>query len=134
MISTRLLLSCLPFRFVQRLANRKLSSRRSAISIPRAVWAVIAVSRRIPGASCLTQALALERILAAAGEKSQVHIGVAKDARGFASHAWVEHAGSVILGNDGELDRYSPIIAMQPRNAESHRTAATNRELRTKEG
>gem|GEM_PF-5122549 len=51
--------------------------------------------------------------MALAGRESEVHIGVAKDgARGFEAHAWVEHAGKVVLGDDGDLGRYAPMLAL----------------------
>jgi hypothetical protein len=48
-----------------------------------------------------------------AGHDAEVHIGVAKDAvRGFEAHAWVEHRGAILLGDDGDLGRYAPMLAL----------------------
>jgi len=67
----------------------------------------------IPGASCLTQALALQRLLARAGRGADLRIGVAKDgASGLASHAWLEREGEILIGDNGELDRYSPMLSL----------------------
>jgi hypothetical protein len=80
--------------------------------VKRLAWAVQAAARRIPGASCLTQALALQYVLGRAGETTKLHIGVAKDsARGFEAHAWLEHRGAILVGDNGELERYAPIPA-----------------------
>ena len=50
------------------------------LSVSRLEWAVLAASRRVPMASCLTQALALQCLLARSGRFSEVHIGIRKDA------------------------------------------------------
>ena len=57
------------------------------------------VSRYVPGASCLTQALATQVLLARHSIASTLQIGVAKDEHGkFQAHAWVEHEGRIIIG------------------------------------
>ena len=64
----------------------------------RLSWAVQVVARRIPGASCLTQALALRELMERAGHTADLRIGVAKDAiHGFASHAWLEHDSQILV-------------------------------------
>src|SRR5262249_47598455 len=55
----------------------------------QSVWAVRVAGRYVPGATCLTQALAVQALLARIGHESQVEIGVAKDAEKFEAHAWV---------------------------------------------
>lgn len=84
-------------------------------SVPpkRLAWAVQAAARRIPGASCLTQALAFQYLLTRSGETSQVHVGVVKGDTGqLKSHAWVEYQGEIMIGDNGELETYSPITAL----------------------
>jgi hypothetical protein len=115
----RLALSTLPFRQVRRLAANRapVSPRLAAVPVKNLAWAVQAAARRVPGASCLTQALALQRLMAQAGRPAELRIGVAKDtAHGFQSHAWVDFEGNVIVGNNGELDRYSTILALRTEN------------------
>lgn len=84
-------------------------------TVNRIVWAVMTSSRAIPGATCLTQAIAAQTMLARRGEEARVHIGVAKNADKagkFEAHAWVEHAGQIIIGGTPEeLARYSRIAA-----------------------
>jgi hypothetical protein len=81
-------------------------------SVERMAWAVQVVSQRIPRASCLTQALALQWLLRRAGQGSALRIGVAKDAEhGFEAHAWLEHQGLVLLGQPEDEDRFVPILA-----------------------
>ena len=115
--AVRIALSTLPFRWLRRLAGVGLaiSPRLAGMPVPRLSRAVQAAARRIPGATCLTQALAMQRLLAQAGRRADLRIGVAKDAeRGFEAHAWVEWQGNVVLGNDMELDRYTPMLALNP--------------------
>jgi hypothetical protein len=111
----RVALWTMPFRWVRFVlgGRRAVSPNLEVIRVKRLAWAVQAAARRIPGASCLTQALALQYLLARAGESAEVHIGVAKDgARGFEAHAWLEHRGSILVGDNGELERYAPILAV----------------------
>jgi hypothetical protein len=111
----RLALWTMPFRWVCFVLQIRpaVSPSLEAIRVKRLAWAVQAAARRIPSASCLTQALALQRLLARAGESAEVHIGVAKDsARGFEAHAWLEHRGAILVGDNGELERFAPIRAV----------------------
>ena len=110
----RLLLWVVPFRFARRLVSARsaVSSALAQIPMKRLSWSVQASAKRIPGASCLTQALALQRLMVQAGHTADLRIGVAKDgSRGLASHAWLEHEGEILIGDNGDLERYSPILA-----------------------
>ena len=49
------------------------------LPVSRLEWAVRAAGRRVPMASCLTQALALQFLLGRSGHFSEVLIGVRKD-------------------------------------------------------
>ena len=114
--TVRLALWIMPFRAVRKLSTKRpaTSAKLGAIPLKRLSWAVQAAARRIPAASCLTQALALQYLLARAGHTAELHIGVAKDvARGFQSHAWLEYRGQILLGDNGELEHYSPILALK---------------------
>ena len=114
--AARLALWLFPFRWVRRPASRRraVSLPLAAIPIRRLSWAVRAAARRIPQASCLTQALALQHLLIRAGHGSEIWIGVAKDQlRGFDSHAWVHCRGEIVLGDDCELGRYAPILTLR---------------------
>ncbi len=78
------------------------------------IWSVRTAARRVPGATCLSSALALQRLLSSAGHPSQVHIGVARDASGFMAHAWLVHDGVVVIGED-EHERYAHLTAWDAR-------------------
>lgn len=72
------------------------------------VWAVSAASRFVPHATCLTQALAVQALMARAGLPAQVEIGVSKQV-GFSAHAWVVSNGRVVMGAE-ESPKYQTIL------------------------
>jgi hypothetical protein len=74
-------------------------------------WATQAVARRIPNATCLTQSLALQYLLARAGQPSSLRIGVARDASGFRAHAWVDAGGRIFLSRPQDVAGYAPIAS-----------------------
>jgi Transglutaminase-like superfamily len=117
----RVALWVLPFQRLRRVIG---SWQRVPLSVPAdtpvptLVWAVRAASRRIPGASCLTQSLALHCLLTRAGHCSQIRIGVAKDTEaGFGAHAWVEYAGQPLLSGSEEVMQYVRILTMEDKPA-----------------
>jgi len=80
--------------------------------VGRLVWAVRAASGRIPAASCLTQSLALHCLLARAGHRAEVRIGVTMEG-GFGAHAWVEYAGQPLLSRPEEVERYVQLLTVE---------------------
>jgi len=57
------------------------------------------LARLVPGASCLTQALALQYLLARSGHACTIKVGVRCDDAGrFAAHAWVTCEDQIVLG------------------------------------
>lgn len=111
LIAVRLALWVLPARVVLR-SVADIADRCPVKGVPalraiwRVVWAVQLTSRRVPGASCLTQALAAKLLLARWGVHSQLHVGVARSEQGhFQAHAWLEAVGRVVIGDVG-LERY----------------------------
>jgi hypothetical protein len=86
------------------------AGRMTAFSAEQLSWAVSGVSRYVPRASCLTQALVLHVMLTRGGQRSQIYIGVAKEKNGrFESHAWVECGDRVMIG-DIYLERFTPMM------------------------
>lgn len=73
-------------------------------------WAVRTAARRTPGASCLVQALALQRLLSQQGHSSELHIGVARHDQSFEAHAWLTHRGEVLIGADRH-EEFTPLVA-----------------------
>jgi hypothetical protein len=109
LLACRLALWVVPFRILRRAIDQSPSVRPILRSFPteQLRWAILAGARRIPLASCLTQAIALHCLMARAGRRSQLRIGVAKDAAGvFQSHAWLEYQGNILVGGHEDLTRY----------------------------
>lgn len=62
-----------------------------------------AVARRLPfHTTCLDRSLALYRMLRRDRIEARLRIGVKRDARSIAAHAWVEHRGVLLLGSEAE--------------------------------
>jgi hypothetical protein len=100
----------LPFRLVHRAvaARAKRSAMTAETSVEQITWAVTAAARRVPGASCLTQALAGTLLLAAAGHEATLRFGVTKDEGQLRAHAWIESDGRTVLG-DPRTDSFVPL-------------------------
>ena len=77
----------------------------------QSVWAVKLVSRYLPHATCLTQAIAVQALLASIGQGSRVEIGVAKDAGKFEAHAWVTCGDEIVIGGPN-VARYSRLTTL----------------------
>ena len=83
-------------------------------AIKRVVWAVTAVSRYVPAATCLTQALATQVMLGRRGQLTNLRIGVAKSVRGqLKAHAWLELDGQIVIGEQKDLTRYTPLSSLK---------------------
>jgi Transglutaminase-like superfamily len=107
----------LPFRVLQSFAQRGTKKANAVHSADRYVWAIRAVSRCVPGATCLTQALAAQALLARSGHKSHIEIGVRKnEQRQFLAHAWVVCGDQIIIGG-AEADNYIPLEAFKSKTA-----------------
>lgn len=113
--AVRVGLTALPFSrlrsILRRLENRPLSPAGGTDpSIDELVWAVGAVSRYVPRATCLVQALALELLLERSGREAAVQIGVAKENGHLKAHAWVASDGRRLL-EDSEPTRFTSLPA-----------------------
>lgn len=102
-------LRLLPFGVVRRLVRRFAAEQaQSGGSVRRVAWAIKATNRRLPGITCLPQALAAQLLLARRGHETALRIGVRKDAD-FEAHSWVEYEGTPIVGDGVELDEYTSL-------------------------
>jgi hypothetical protein len=104
-VMVRLGLTFLPFQRLRSLLarfRRPVSSHPPAgTSADRIAWAVRTTSRYVPRASCLTQALAAQVLLARHGYPSYLRIGVSRDGAGrLAAHAWIECEGRMVIGGE----------------------------------
>ena len=87
---------------------------RDSANIEKIVWAVTVASRYVPAATCLTQALAGQILLAQHGEPALLQIGVAKNEAGnLEAHAWVESRGRIVIGDSRELFRYTRLPSVE---------------------
>jgi hypothetical protein len=92
-------------------------------SLERLVWAIKIASRMMPGATCLCCALALQRLLARNGHRSELWIGIEKEGDRFGAHAWLLHGDDILIG-DTQLELYEPLLMWQAGPSESGRTEA----------
>lgn len=110
-VPIRLALWVLPFRIVHRFVGSRTRRPSGHYSVEQIVWAIGAASRRVPRATCLTQAFAASVMLAANGHEGTLRVGVAKDDDGrLRAHAWIEHDGQTVLGDP----RTEAFVAMPP--------------------
>jgi hypothetical protein len=93
-------------------------TRNRAIGVERLAWAIEIASRRMPRATCLCRALALQRLLAKNGHGSELRIGVEKNNDRFGAHAWLVHGGHVLIGAS-KLGKYELLVAWQSRTDRS---------------
>jgi hypothetical protein len=113
----RLGLSLLSYRTLVRwLPKSRDTAPKGYDELRRVGWGVRNASRIIPGASCLTQALAAQFLLARSGHQSRIRIGVAKDVDGrFLAHAWLISDGRLVIGGkSAELRRYRSLVDLDP--------------------
>lgn len=111
----RLGLWLLPFRTLQRMAastaewpGRSQHIGPGAVGPDRIGWAVAAVGRYVPRATCLARAIAGEVLLVRHGFPAHLRIGVARSAeKRIEAHAWVESRGEVVVGGRADLARYA---------------------------
>lgn len=117
--AVRLGLWLLPLPGLRRLLARlrlpnPISAEGHSASTEKIAWAVAVASRYVPGATCLTQALAGQVLLTQQGEPALLQIGVAKnDAGKLEAHAWVECRGRIVIGALPEIVRYTPFPSVE---------------------
>lgn len=118
--AVRIALWTLPFRALRQWLLSEDETDGAAAAAPyggeaevveRVTWAVRAAARRVPSATCLSQALVARRLLRHRGCPTRLCIGVtrAREGEAFRSHAWLESGGNVLLGDLQDLNRYVPI-------------------------
>ncbi len=119
--AVRVALWLFPFRIIQLISAKLVqacATSRHGKRFPseRGVWALQAARRYVPRATCLTQALAGQLLLAFNGTSASVRIGVAKKgARDFEAHAWLESDGKILIGGEDADQRYTLLLAFSPR-------------------
>lgn len=107
----RLALCFFPYRILRRFVPRAAGRTDSRFYARRVAASVRTAASWVPGASCLTQTLAAQYLLARSGHQSAMRIGVRKEANGsLTAHAWLLCEGAVVLGgSEEELASYAPL-------------------------
>jgi hypothetical protein len=78
-------------------------------------WSVAAAARLVPGASCLTQALAGQYLLARRGQAATVRLSVSGPETALQPHAWLLAGDTIVLGgSSAEFARHRPIADYPP--------------------
>jgi len=96
------------------LADRQKNSVRATqakeVDKDEILWSVRAVSRRLPGTTCLLRAIAAKYLLELYGIESRLCIGVRKeDGTSLSAHAWITIESEIVLGRVEDLDKYTPL-------------------------
>jgi hypothetical protein len=117
LVLLRIGLWTLSFATTRRVLNRYSSRNQAPVgpqvhqTVSRIAWAVSAVARRLPfRTTCLVEALAAEAMLRRRGFAPTLRIGVREPGFGqtpLDAHAWVECAGSVVIGRLANLADYA---------------------------
>ena len=113
--AVRLALWLVPFRILLGLLKRRMLRRvtRAALdhdAVNQVIWSVERVSRIVPAATCLVQAIAAQILLSQLGQAAELRIGVARDASGeFQAHAWLEYEGQVVIGGSKSRSRFTTL-------------------------
>ena len=86
-------------------ASRPVSSRSPVETPERIAWAVSASGRRLPGATCLAEAITACWLMRMQGTAANLRIGVTTEPF-FKAHAWVECDGRIVLGGADSTENY----------------------------
>ena len=108
--AVRLALTLSSYNRVRSLVTR-LDARRDAsiADLRRVAWGVAAAARLVPGASCLTQALAGQYLLARQGSTSKISIGIEKGTGSeLKAHAWLMSGNHIVLG--GSIKGFAHLV------------------------
>ena len=116
--AVRIGLWILPFQRLRKLIDVQVSLANAgncdATNVRKITRSIRRMSRYVPSATCLTQALTAQRLLHQAGQPADLRIGVARSHAGdFEAHAWVEAEGRVVIGaSDIDLTRFTVLRAV----------------------
>jgi len=118
MLALHVALRVLPFTSVRRHLDRVAGrGRRREAGAPgrevdagRIIWAVRAAASRLPGTTCLIEALAADTMLRRCGHPSSLKIGVRRGSlTPLDAHAWVECHGRPVVGDTPALAEYAAL-------------------------
>jgi hypothetical protein len=112
--AVRLGLCLLPVRTIGRVLSR-LRKPQALVdpSLPdRVARAVQRVSRVVPGATCLTQALAAQALLERGGLPTRLQIGIRDASPAMQAHAWLESRGMIVIGG-ASSGEWTPLLTIE---------------------
>ncbi|MDX8477191.1 lasso peptide biosynthesis B2 protein [Mesorhizobium sp. VK24D] len=108
--AVRLGLTLSSYNRIRSLVTR-LDARNDAdiADLRRVAWGVAAAARFVPGASCLTQALAGHYLLARQGNASKICIGIERNSGAeLNAHAWLISGDHIVLG--GSINGFAHLV------------------------
>jgi hypothetical protein len=110
----------LPFQQLRDLLSKRrhnpgATNRKDRVLVEKITSSVRRMSRFVPAATCLTQALVVVTLLERAELPAALRIGVARGVSGeLEAHAWVESFGNVVIGgNDADLSRFTVLHSVE---------------------
>ncbi len=106
-VAVRGALTLFPFRRVVRWFSGPQVAGEASRNEQDITWAVQAAAARIPGTTCLTNALVARFLLTHNGIETRLHIGVAKDSGRLDAHAWLTVADRVVIGEVDKMERFT---------------------------
>jgi len=109
-VTVRLGLTLFSYNRVRSLVTR-LDAREAAsvADLRRIAWGVAAAARLVPRASCLTQALSGQYLLARQGNASRIRIGIERHTgTELKAHAWLMSGNHIVLG--GSVDGFAHLL------------------------
>lgn len=114
-VAVRIGLSLFGYRAVLDHIARYAPRRPSSAHVHLHIWSVLHSARIVPGATCLTQALAAHYLCARSGHPTRIRIGVRRQADGrIGAHAWLIDAGGVLIGgHDRDLSDFTRLVDLQ---------------------
>ncbi len=116
-IAFRVALLLYPYKRIATHISVKASPPNEASQTPYIyAWAVRNAARIVPFASCLTQALALQYLLAQRGYLSSIRVGVRVDEKSqIDAHAWVMFEDNALIGGvTHDLSLYKVLTDLVP--------------------
>ncbi|PBB17079.1 lasso peptide biosynthesis B2 protein [Mesorhizobium sp. WSM4313] len=106
----RLALTLSSYNRVRRLVTAMHARRDASVAdLRRVAWGVAVAARLVPGASCLTQALAGQYLLARQGSASKISIGIERGTGSeLKAHAWLMSGNHIVLG--GSIKGFAHLV------------------------
>ena len=112
LVRVRVLLWTRPWRQIRASVGGSLHAGAARPDVRRLAWAIHAASRWVPAATCLTRALALQRLLYEFGYDAIVQVGIQHVNGAFTAHAWTEHNGRPLLDPPADLAPYRRLFVV----------------------